>query len=62
MATPEFACEPLSELYNSEHTIAAVVTGPDKPVGRGKKLRPTAIKQQAKQFGLPVLTPESLKS
>ncbi|MCH8981968.1 methionyl-tRNA formyltransferase [candidate division KSB1 bacterium] len=62
MGTPEFACAPLTALHNSEHKIAAVVTGPDKPAGRGKNLRPTAVKQQAEQFGLPVLTPESLKS
>ncbi len=62
MGTPEFACASLAALQNSEHTIAAVVTGPDKPTGRGKNLRPTAIKQQAEQFGLPVLMPESLKS
>ena len=62
MGTPEFACTPLTALHNSEHKIAAVVTGPDKPAGRGKNLRPTAVKEQAEQFGLPVLTPESLKS
>ncbi len=62
MGTPEFACCPLAALYESEHTIKAVVTGPDKPLGRSKKLQPTAVKKQAQQFGLPVLTPESLKS
>ncbi|MEE8149412.1 MAG: methionyl-tRNA formyltransferase [candidate division Zixibacteria bacterium] len=62
MGTPEFACAPLAALYSSDHRIAAVVTGPDKPAGRGKNLRPTAVKQQAEKFGLPVLRPESLKS
>ena len=62
MGTPEFACAPLTALQNSEHTIVAVVTGPDKPAGRGKNLRASAVKEQAEQFGLPVLTPESLKS
>jgi len=62
MGTPQFACAPLTALHNSEHTIAAVVTGPDKPAGRGKNLRPTAVKEQAEQFALPVLAPESLKS
>ena len=62
MGTPKFACAPLTALQNSQHRIAAVVTGPDKPAGRGKNLRPTAVKEQAEQFGLPVITPESLKS
>jgi methionyl-tRNA formyltransferase len=62
MGTPEFACGPLAELYESEHTIKAVVTGQDKPVGRSKKPQPTAVKKQAEEFGLPVLTPKSLKS
>ncbi len=62
MGTPEFACAPLAALHNSQHRIAAVVTGPDKPAGRGKNLRATAVKDQAEKFGLPVLMPESLKS
>ncbi|MEL6616115.1 MAG: methionyl-tRNA formyltransferase [Bacteroidota bacterium] len=40
---------------------AAVVTVPDKPAGRGRKLRPSAVKQAAERHGLPVLQPETLR-
>ena len=62
MGTPEFACASLCALHESRHNLLAVVTGPDKPAGRGKNLRPTAVRRQAEEFGLPVLTPTSLKS
>ncbi|MDZ7318132.1 MAG: methionyl-tRNA formyltransferase [candidate division KSB1 bacterium] len=58
--TPEFAIPSLERLIGSHHELLAVVTGPDKPVGRGLKLSPTPVKQVAQQHGLPVLTPEKL--
>lgn len=62
MGTPEFARRSLVYLHeNSRHQILAVVTGPDKPAGRGRKLSPTAVKQTALELGLPVFTPLSLK-
>ena len=62
MGTPEFARRPLEYLYrNARHDIAAVVTGPDKPSGRGLKLVPTAVKAAAQKFEIPVYAPESLK-
>ncbi len=62
MGTPEFAAPPLKELNLSQHEVAAVVTGPDVRSGRGRKLRPTPVKELAQELGLPVLTPDSLKS
>lgn len=62
MGTPEFARRPLEYLYkNTHHDILAVVTGPDKPSGRGQKLTPTAVKEAALRLDIPVFTPESLK-
>ena len=62
MGTPEFACAPLKHLHQSRHEIMAVVTGPDKPSGRGKKLTPTPVAALAAEYSLPVLKPETLKS
>lgn len=62
MGTPEFARRPLEYLHrNSRHKIAAVVTGPAKQAGRGRKLQPTPVNESAMALGLPVLAPESLK-
>jgi len=62
MGTPEIARRALEYLYNNTpHKIIAVVTGPDKPAGRGRKMHPTPVKKTAKQFGLPVFTPDSLE-
>lgn len=62
MGTPEFARRPLEYLHrNSRHKIAAVVTGPAKQAGRGRKLLPTPVNESAMALGLPVLAPESLK-
>jgi methionyl-tRNA formyltransferase len=61
MGTPEFAQAILRPLCQSSHQILAVVTGPDKPVGRRRKLTPTPVRVEAERLGLPVLTPSSLK-
>jgi methionyl-tRNA formyltransferase len=62
MGTPEFARRPLEHLYrNTEHDILAVVTGPDKPSGRGLKLVSSEVKVAAQRLDLPIYTPESLK-
>ncbi len=60
MGTPEFAIPSLNKLYESQHDVVAVVTGPDKPVGRGLKLAPTPVKRMAQSEGIPILTPEKL--
>lgn len=62
MGTPEFARVPLTCLAGSRHTVLAVVTGPDKAAGRGRKLQPTPVKAEAERLGLPVFTPRTLKS
>jgi methionyl-tRNA formyltransferase len=61
MGTPEFAVAPLEKLLENGWNVVAVITGPDKPAGRGKKIRQTAVKQFATGHGLPVLQPENLK-
>ena len=62
MGTPEFAVASLDKLKNEGYTISAVVTAPDKPAGRGKKLQTSAVKQYADVNGLMVLQPEKLKA
>ncbi|MHB9017415.1 MAG: methionyl-tRNA formyltransferase, partial [Burkholderiales bacterium] len=60
--TPEFARIALISVHEAGHTVAAVLTQPDRAAGRGMKLVPGAVKQEALRRGLPVLQPESLKS
>lgn len=61
MGTPEFAVAPLKRLLDDGYNVSAVVTGPDKPAGRGLKPRMSAVKEFALQHDLPVLQPEKLK-
>ena len=62
MGTPEFAVETLQALVEHQYNVVAVVTQPDKPVGRhGSVLQPSAVKQYALERGLPVLQPEKMK-
>ena len=62
MGTPEFAVETLRMLVENEYNVVAVVTQPDKPVGRhGSVLQPSAVKQYAVEHGLPVLQPVKMK-
>ena len=62
MGTPEFAVETLKALVENQYHVVAVVTQPDKPVGRhGSVLQPSAVKQYALEQGLPVLQPEKMK-
>ena len=62
MGTPEFAVETLQALVENKYNVVAVVTQPDKPVGRhGSVLQPSAVKQYALEHGLPVLQPEKMK-
>ncbi len=62
MGTPEFAVAPLQSLMKAGHKIEAVVTMPDKPVGRGQVISESAVKKYAKEAGLPILQPEKLKA
>ena len=62
MGTPEFAVETLRALVENKYNVVAVVTQPDKPVGRhGSVLQPSPVKQYAIEHGLPVLQPEKMK-
>jgi methionyl-tRNA formyltransferase len=62
MGTPEFAVATLQALVENNYNVVAVVTQPDKPVGRhGSVLQPSAVKQYALEHGLPVLQPEKMK-
>ncbi|NOX87995.1 MAG: methionyl-tRNA formyltransferase [Calditrichaeota bacterium] len=61
MGTPDFARASLQKLLHSSHEVSAVVTVPDKPQGRGLKLKPSPVKQLALEYNLPVLQPASLK-
>jgi len=59
--TPAFAVESLEAILNSDHEVVGVVTVPDKPAGRGRKLRPSEVKKAAERHGLPILQPAKLK-
>ena len=61
MGTPDFAVEPLRALLDKGCNIVAVVTVPDKPAGRGLKLRYSAVKEFALENNLTLLQPEKLR-
>jgi methionyl-tRNA formyltransferase len=59
--TPEFAATALAALIDAEHTLALVLTQPDRPAGRGMRLVPSPVKQLAARHGLDIFQPLSLK-
>ena len=59
--TPQFAAAALAALHAKGHQIVLVLTQPDRPAGRGLKLRPSAVAEQAAQLGLVIAKPASLK-
>lgn len=61
MGTPEFAVPTLKKLYEKGHNIKLVVTQPDKPSGRGKKLKKSEVKETAEQLNIPVFQPDKIK-
>ena len=61
MGTPDFALFSLKKLHESGHEIAAVVTQPDKPTGRGYIMTPPIVKKWALEQGLEVYQPTTLK-
>ena len=62
MGTPEFAVETLKALVENDYNVVAVVTQPDKPVGRHQtEMQPSQVKQYAVAHGLPVLQPGNLR-
>jgi methionyl-tRNA formyltransferase len=62
MGTPDFAVPTLLELVAHGHDVAAVYTRAAKPAGRGMKLQPTPVEQEARRLGIPLLTPATLKT
>jgi len=61
MGTPEFAVPSLQALHESRHDIVLVVTQPDRPSGRGRKIMPSPIKASAIRYGYDFSQPESVK-
>ena len=62
MGTPEFAVTILEGLIQAGHDIEAVFTQPDRPKGRGKKLQAPPVAEYAKENGLNLLQPDSIKT
>ncbi|MFK8037087.1 MAG: methionyl-tRNA formyltransferase [Crocinitomicaceae bacterium] len=62
MGTPDFAVASLSKILDSNVQVAAVVTAPDRPAGRGQKLKQSAVKEFALKHEILVLQPEKLKA
>ncbi|MFR6280792.1 MAG: methionyl-tRNA formyltransferase [Lacrimispora saccharolytica] len=61
MGTPDFAVPPLTALVEAGHEVAAVVTQPDRPKGRGKTVLMTPVKEKALSYGIPVYQPARVK-
>jgi methionyl-tRNA formyltransferase len=61
MGTPEFAAVSLQRLLKNQIPVVGVVTGPDKPSGRGLQVQPSPVKKSAQRAGLPILQPDSLR-
>lgn len=62
MGTPDFAVPSLDILVKNGYEVAAVVTQPDKPKGRGNKLTPPPVKEYALNNNIPILQPEKVKT
>ena len=61
MGTPEFAVATLDKLVQKGYQVAGVITAPDKPAGRGRKIHESNVKQYAKKAGLYIMQPTNLK-
>lgn len=61
MGTPDFAVLPLRAMMEAGYEVAAVVTQPDKPKGRGKTMLPTPVKEEAAALGIPVYQPAKVR-
>jgi methionyl-tRNA formyltransferase len=62
MGTPDFAVASLQSLVEAGFEVVAVITAPDKPVGRGQKISESPVKKYAVSRGIPVLQPDKLKN
>lgn len=61
MGTPDFAKSSLKAIYEANHEILAVVTNPDKPSGRGMKLRASPVKVYALEKKIPIYQPQKIR-
>jgi methionyl-tRNA formyltransferase len=61
MGTPDFSVPVLQQLINDDYEVIAVVTQPDRPVGRKKVLTPPPVKVEAEKQGIPVFQPEKIR-
>jgi len=61
MGTPDFAVPTLIEIVGRGHEVAAVYTRAAKPAGRGMDMQVTPVEREARRFGIPVLTPKTLR-
>ncbi len=62
MGTPDFAVPSLQALHESRHEVVLVVTQPDRPRGRGRKIMPAPVKEAAVRFGYDLLQPERVNT
>ncbi len=62
MGTPDFAVATLAALLKTKHQVVGVITAPDKPAGRGRKIQQSAVKKFALEHGLNILQPTNLKN
>lgn len=62
MGTPEFAVPTLQSLADEGHVVAGVLTQPDRPAGRGNKIKASPVKVLAESLGLPVFQPQKIKT
>src|SRR5438445_3367959 len=62
MRTPDFAVLTLAAIIEHGHNVVAVYTRAPRPGGRGMELRPSPVEREARRFGIPVLTPKTLRS
>lgn len=62
MGTPDFAVATLRKLVKNDYDVVGVITAPDRPAGRGRKLQESAVKKFASEQGLTVLQPKNLKN
>jgi len=62
MGTPDFAVATLNALLEHNYNVVGVITAPDRPAGRGQKLRASAVKEFASKHNLQLLQPTNLKS
>ena len=61
MGTPDFAVPALMEIVGQGHDVVAVYTQPPRPGGRGMSDRPSPVHETARQFGVPIIMPKTLK-